>query len=263
MPLRDKIGITMRTNYLFGLAMASIVLVSGCKPASDDSAAAPEQTPAELTGEEARYSYAMGANLGARLKAQNVAVDAESFARGFNDGIQGGETAMTQDEMVQALQDFQQQQMEKMSVQLEAQAEKNKQEAEAFLAENAKKEGIVTTDTGLQYKVLTEAEGDRPGVNDVVNVHYRGTLLDGTEFDSSYARGAPVKFPVDGVIPGWTEALQLMPVGSKWQLFIPSKLAYGPGGTSGGPIGPNAALIFEVELLSIENADEDTADEDS
>ena len=124
-------------------------------------------------------------------------------------------------------------------------------DGEAFLKENATKEGVVTTESGLQYKIVTAGEGPKPGAEDVVKVHYRGTLLDGTEFDSSYKRGEPVTFPVGGVIPGWVEALQLMPVGSKWELFIPSGLAYGPGG-AGGQIGPNSTLKFEVELLSIE-----------
>ena len=124
-------------------------------------------------------------------------------------------------------------------------------QAKAFFAKNGTAEGVTTTSTGLQYQILTAADGKKPGKEDTVKVHYRGTLLDGTEFDSSYARGEPVTFPVNAVIPGWTEALQLMPVGSKWKIFIPSDLGYGAGG-AGDKIGPNAALVFEVELLSIE-----------
>ena len=135
-------------------------------------------------------------------------------------------------------------------------AEKNKTESEAFLTANGAKEGVVTTASGLQYSIITAGAGDKPAVTDTVEVHYQGTLLDGTEFDSSYKRGATVSFPLNGVIPGWTEALQLMPVGSKWKLFIPADLAYGAGGTGGGPIGPNQALIFEVELVAIK-ADEE------
>ena len=127
-------------------------------------------------------------------------------------------------------------------------AEANKKEGEEFLASNKTKEGVVTTASGLQYKVITAGTGPSPKASDKVSVHYRGTLIDGTEFDSSYRRGEPVSFPVKGVIAGWTEALQLMKEGAKWELYIPSELAYGPGGT-GGPIGPNATLIFEVELL--------------
>jgi FKBP-type peptidyl-prolyl cis-trans isomerase FklB len=129
-------------------------------------------------------------------------------------------------------------------------AEKNKKEGEAFLAENAKKEGVVTLPSGLQYKIIQQGSGRKPKLTDEVTTHYRGTLLDGTEFDSSYKRGEPTSFPVNGVISGWTEALQLMPVGSKWQLFIPSNLAYGMRG-AGGTIGPNAALIFDIELIAI------------
>ncbi len=134
--------------------------------------------------------------------------------------------------------------------------EKNKAEAEAFFAENSSVEGVVTTDSGLQYQVLSEGEGDKPEAGDTVEVHYRGTLLDGTVFDSSYDRGQTVSFPVEGVIPGWTEALQLMSEGAKYKLFIPADLAYGPGG-AGDMIGPNSALIFEVELIKVLDDEED------
>jgi len=137
---------------------------------------------------------------------------------------------------------------------LAAAGEKNKVDGEAFLAANAQKDGVVVTDTGLQYKVITAGDGAKPQATDTVTVHYRGTLIDGTEFDSSYSRGEPATFPVQGVISGWVEALQLMSVGDKYELTIPSDLAYGPAGT-GGDIGPNATLIFEVELLEIVSAE--------
>ena len=133
---------------------------------------------------------------------------------------------------------------------MNASAEVNAQQGAAFLAENATKEGVTVLESGLQYSVITMGDGPKPGPSDTVEVHYRGTLIDGTEFDSSYSRNSTVSFGVTQVIPGWTEALQLMPVGSKWNLYIPSELAYGPGG-AGGAIGPNATLIFEVELISI------------
>jgi FKBP-type peptidyl-prolyl cis-trans isomerase len=141
----------------------------------------------------------------------------------------------------------------KQEEKMQAATEVNKKEGEAFLAANKNKEGVVTLPSGLQYKILKEGAGPKPTATDSVVCNYRGTLLDGTEFDSSYKRGQPVTFPVNRVIKGWTEALQLMPVGSKWQLFVPAELAYGPRGGAGGAIGPNATLIFEVELISIEN----------
>ena len=149
------------------------------------------------------------------------------------------------------LQGYQQKKMAEMQAEAEQEATLNQQASEAFLAANAEKDGVVVLDSGLQYKVLEAGEGAKPAADDTVEVHYRGTLIDGTEFDSSYARGESITFPVGGVIAGWTEALQLMPVGSKWELYIPSDLAYGPGGTQ-GVIGPNQALVFEVELLGIE-----------
>jgi FKBP-type peptidyl-prolyl cis-trans isomerase len=153
--------------------------------------------------------------------------------------------------------------MTKQQEQARAAADKNKKEGEAFLAENAKKEGIKThqvklpsgTNATMQYKVLVQGTGPKPSTNDMVVTHYRGTLIDGTEFDSSYKKGEPASFPVTGVIKGWTEALLMMPVGSKWQLFIPSDLAYGAAGTRGGPIGPNATLIFDIELIGIKGKD--------
>ena len=157
---------------------------------------------------------------------------------------------MTEDEIKTTIQAFGQKLMAKREQEQKVAADKNKTASDAFLAENGKKDGVKTTASGLQYKVITEGKGDKPKADDTVEVNYKGTLIDGTEFDSSYKHGQSVTFPVNGVIPGWTEALQLMPVGSKYQIFIPSDLAYGPGGT-GGVIGPNQALVFEVELVDI------------
>jgi FKBP-type peptidyl-prolyl cis-trans isomerase len=167
------------------------------------------------------------------------------------DGFTLDKLALTDEEVGAGMQQLQKTHTERMQAEQKVAADKNLADGEAFLKENATKEGVVTTESGLQYKIITAGEGPKPGAEDVVKVHYRGTLLDGTEFDSSYKRNEPVTFPVGGVIPGWVEALQLMPVGSKWELYIPSGLAYGPGG-AGGQIGPNSTLKFEVELLSIE-----------
>jgi FKBP-type peptidyl-prolyl cis-trans isomerase len=160
---------------------------------------------------------------------------------------------LTEDEARAALMQLQKEMQEKQQAKAAAEGDANKKEGEAFLAANKGKEGVVTLPSGLQYKILTPGTGPKPTATDSVVCNYKGTLINGTEFDSSYKRGEPATFPVTGVIKGWTEALQLMPVGSKWQLFIPSDLAYGARGTPGGPIGPNATLIFEVELMSIKD----------
>jgi FKBP-type peptidyl-prolyl cis-trans isomerase len=166
--------------------------------------------------------------------------------------LAGGKTLLTDEEVRAALMQLQKDMQEKMQAKAAAEGDANKKEGDAFLAANKTKEGVVTLPSGLQYKILKPGSGPKPTASDSVVCNYKGTLINGTEFDSSYKRGEPATFPVTGVIKGWTEALQLMPVGSKWQLFIPSDLAYGPRGTPGGPIGPNATLTFEVELMSIE-----------
>jgi len=186
------------------------------------------------------------------MHKDSVDVDPNILLRGMKDGLAGAKPLLTDDEakatMVALQADLRKKQEEKM----QAEAEVNKTKGEAFLADNKTKQGVVTLPSGLQYKILTEGTGPKPAVTDTVVCNYKGTLLDNTEFDSSYKRGQPATFPVSGVIKGWTEALQLMPVGSKWQLFIPSELAYGARGGPGGGIGPNATLVFEVELMSIQ-----------
>ena len=172
------------------------------------------------------------------------------FVRGVKDALSDGKLLLTHQEMMQTMMSFQKEMMEKRTAKANAAAETNKKEGEAFLAENAKKEGVKTLPSGLQYKVLKAGDGPTPKATDRVTLHYRGTLSDGTEFDSSIAGGEPATFSVKGVIKGWTEALQLMKVGDKWQVFIPGHLAYGER-NRGGKIGPNATLIFEMELLGI------------
>lgn len=228
---------------------------------SSATKAAPAKTPAAaatkaggvtvLKTPREKFSYALGMNLGTNLHKQSVDVDPNIVAQGLRAAMAGGKTLLTPEEAQEALiavqKDLQTKQQEKMKVAGEA----NKKEGEAFLAANKSKEGVVELPSGLQYKILTAGTGPKPTAADSVVCNYRGTLINGTEFDSSYKRGQPATFPVSGVIKGWTEALQLMPVGSKWQLFIPSNLAYGPPGR-GGLIGPDATLIFEVELMSIQ-----------
>jgi FKBP-type peptidyl-prolyl cis-trans isomerase FklB len=205
----------------------------------------------QLSSQKEKLSYAIGIDMGSSLKKNGIDVDADILFQGIKDSLTGAKQLMTEQELRETIQtaqkELQARQMEKMK----ALAEKNKKDGEAFLAENKKKKGVKTTASGLQYKVITEGKGKTPKATDTVTVNYKGTLVDGTEFDSSYKRNEPATFPVGGVIKGWTEALQLMKEGSKWQLVIPADLAYGERG--GGPIGPNAVLVFEVELLSIKS----------
>jgi FKBP-type peptidyl-prolyl cis-trans isomerase len=214
--------------------------------------AARTPTPLALTTQKDKFSYALGMNLGTSLKKQSVAVDPNILARGLKDALAGGKTALTEDQARATLMEVQTEMHKKQQEELQAAGEASKKEGAEFLAANKSKDGVVTLPSGLQYKVLTQGTGPKPTASDSVVCNYRGTLINGTEFDSSYKRGEPATFPVGGVIKGWTEALQLMPVGSKWQLFIPSDLAYGE--RSPAPeIGPDSTLIFEVELLSIQN----------
>ncbi len=213
--------------------------------------AAKPGTVTTLATNKEKASYAIGMNLGGGLHRQNIDVDTAALVQGLKDALSGNKTQLTEEEARAALMQLQSEMQAKMQAKQAAEGEANKKEGDAFLAANKTKEGVVTLPSGLQYKILTAGTGPKPTATDSVVCNYKGTLINGTEFDSSYKRGEPATFPVTGVIKGWTEALQLMPVGSKWQLFIPSDLAYGPRGTPGGPIGPNATLIFEVELISI------------
>jgi FKBP-type peptidyl-prolyl cis-trans isomerase FklB len=208
------------------------------------------QEKTELKSQKDSVSYAIGLDIGQRLKQQSVNVDPDLVARGIRDVDSSAKRLLTEDQAQSVMNTFQQQLMAKRDSMNKAIGEKNKKDGEAFLAENKKKEGVTTLPSGLQYKVIKMGTGKKPKADQTVTVNYRGTLLDGTEFDDSYKRGEPVTFQVGGVIKGWTEALQLMPVGSKWQLFIPPDLAYGVRG-AGEVIPPNSTLIFEVELLSI------------
>jgi len=202
------------------------------------------QTPKE------KQSYSIGADIGNKLKSQSIDVDPDALAQGLKDAISGNKLLMTEQEIKESLSSLQKEMMEKQAERTKQLSEKNKKEGDAFLAENRKKEGVKTLPSGLQYKVITEGTGKTPKAEDTVITNYRGTLIDGTEFDSSYKRGQPATFPVKGVIPGWTEALQLMKEGSKWELFIPASLAYGERG-AGNAIGPYATLIFDIELISV------------
>jgi len=214
------------------------------------------QSPLVLKTDKDKVSYALGMNLGSNLHRDSIDIDTAIFLRALKDTLAGGKTLLTESETRAALMQLQTavraKQMEKMKLTGEA----NKKEGDSFLAANKTKEGVVTLPSGLEYKILAEGTGPKPAATDTVVCNYRGTLVNGTEFDSSYKRGQPATFPVSGVIKGWTEALQLMPVGSKWQLFLPAELAYGERGPS-PEIGPNSTLVFEVELLSIQAKDKE------
>lgn len=209
-------------------------------------AAAHAQEAPALKTQKDKLSYSIGVNIGNSLKQEGMEIDLAILSAGLKDAFSGAKLQLTEQQMAEVFTAFQQEHLQK---QAEA-AEKNKKAGEAFLAENKKKEGVKTTASGLQYQIITEGKGPKPTAGDTVKTNYRGTLIDGTEFDSSYKRGEPAVFPVTGVIPGWTEALKMMPVGSKWKLYIPADLAYGEHGQ--GPIPPNSTLIFEIELLGIE-----------
>jgi FKBP-type peptidyl-prolyl cis-trans isomerase FklB len=213
-------------------------------------------TPLTLKTSKDKFSYALGMKMGANLHKQAVPVDPNILARGLKDGLTGSKTLLTEEQAQAAIAEVQNDLRKKQQDKMQIEGSANKKEGDAFLAANKGKEGIVALPSGLQYKILKEGTGPKPTASDSVVCNYRGTLINGTEFDSSYKRGQPANFPVTGVIKGWTEALQLMPVGSKWQLFIPPDLAYGERGPS-PEIGSNSTLVFEVELLSIEDKSKD------
>jgi FKBP-type peptidyl-prolyl cis-trans isomerase FklB len=225
------------------LATAMALLTATAALAQD--AAAPE-----LKTDKDKLSYALGMNFGEQFRKQGLDMDPALFAKAFAEAFNTGKTAMSEDDMKAVLTTAAQEIRKKQAAVQAEKADKAQKDGEKFLADNKTKENVVTLPSGLQYKVLKQGTGDKPGPEDTVICNYKGTLIDGTEFDASEKHGGPATFPVKGVIAGWTEALQLMPVGSKWQLFVPSNLAYGPQGP--GEIGPNATLIFEVELVSIQ-----------
>jgi len=220
-----------------------IPLVLICQPVLGEGAV-------ELETREQRVSYSIGADIGGTLKEQGIPLDAAALSAGLKDAL-AGKTVMTDEEMRDAMTEFRQELMSKMESEQASASAGNLKSGQAFLASNGEKDGVVTLPSGLQYKVLKSGDGKSPSATDTVRTHYHGTLIDGTVFDSSVQRGEPVTFAVNQVIPGWTEALQLMKEGDKWELYIPANLAYGERG-AGGVIGPNATLIFEVELLAVE-----------
>ena len=204
----------------------------------------------ELNTEEQKLGYIIGMDIGKSLREQGTTVDLDALIDAISATYKGEELAMSEEEAAAIRQVYVQQRQAEAQAQTAAVGTENLSAGQKFLAENKVKEGVQTTESGLQYKVLTMGEGAKPAATDTVKVHYSGKLLDGTEFDSSYSRNQPISFALNRVIPGWTEGVQLMPIGSKFEFYIAPELAYGEGG--GGPIPPNSTLVFEVELLDIE-----------
>jgi FKBP-type peptidyl-prolyl cis-trans isomerase FklB len=255
-------------SALFATALlAALPAVAQDQPKADPTAARPQtaapaeaqpQAPAQPQAEgqkpaalEDRASYIIGLNLGQSLKTQEVPCSPDLIIKGLRDGLAGANPLLTPEEIQAVMQEFQQQLMTQQQSKRQAAGEKNMKESQAFLDQNKAKAGVKTTASGLQYEVVKEGSGETPKPTDKVTVHYRGTLPDGTVFDSSYDRNEPATFPVNGVIAGWVEALQLMKPGAKYKLVIPPALAYGDRG-AGGQIGPNQVLLFDVELISID-----------
>lgn len=212
--------------------------------------------PALKTMED-KVSYSIGSDLGKNLKRQGIDINPQIFAKGMEDGMKGGDLLMTEDEMKQVLSDFEKEMMNKKASEFNKQAEDNKAKGEAFLKDNKGKPGVVTLPSGLQYKIITKGTGTKPTKEDIVTVEYTGRLINGEVFDSTEKGGKPVSFKLDQVIPGWTEALQLMPAGSTWEVYIPANLAYGSRNV-GGAIGPNETLIFNVHLIEVKKDDKET-----
>lgn len=253
-----------RPLALATLAAATLLFLAACnKDAANDKAADSAATTADaktadadaipgLKDEKQRISYMIGLDIGKTLEQVKDEIDVATLEKALRTSLEGGKPLMTEEQAGKVREAFAQKiQAKRIAEQMQA-ASKNQKAGQEFLAANAKKPGVQTTPSGLQYQVITAGTGPKPKESDLVRVHYTGTLLDGTKFDSSLDRGQPATIPLQQVVPGWREGIQLMPVGSKYRLWIPGNLAYGEAGTPGGPIGPNATLVFEVELLGIE-----------
>ena len=226
---------------LIGLALCSVVMVVPQVSAQETQV---------LKTQKDKISYSVGVSVGRNFQQQGVEIDPDVMVKGLKDVLAGGKLQLTEDDLKKTLDTYQEALRQKQTKARDAAAEKNAKEGVAFLAANKKQKDVITLPSGLQYKILKAGDGRKPVDTDTVECHYRGTLINGTEFDSSYRTGKPASFKVTGVIPGWTEALKLMSVGSKWQLFIPSQLAYGDRG-AGNRVGPRETLIFDVELVAI------------
>jgi FKBP-type peptidyl-prolyl cis-trans isomerase len=241
----------MKKNLLAAVLVIPFMFVAGCNKGQDVEKVTELKTPAEKLG------YSLGSDIGKSFKKNEMDIDKNAFVQGFIDGLSEAKPLLTQDETRDIQQAAIMDMRKKLSEKRQVAGAQNKKDGEAFLAENTKKEGVKTTPSGLQYEILTEGKGPIPKDTDRVQVNYKGTLIDGKEFDSSFKRGKPSTFAVKGVIPGWTEALLMMPVGSKWRIVVPSELAYKEHG-AGQMIGPNAVLVFEIELVAIGDSPTDS-----
>ena len=248
--LQDETMFRMTTRRLATFLMAPVL--AGALSACQEQAKEPE--PMTLDTPEKRLSYGIALRMGERMAADGMTMDVDAYALGMRDAFDGTEPRLSEEEITAEMMAFQEKMQAERDGEQAAMSEGNSEAGAAFLAENAQREGVMVTESGLQYEVVEAGAGASPSVDDQVEVHYRGTLIDGTVFDSSYDRGQTVTFGVTQVISGWTEALQLMKEGATYKLYIPSELAYGAGG-AGQIIGPNATLIFEVELVAIVAAD--------
>ena len=231
------------------------VIISIALVACNESADSQPDAVVELESEAQKVSYIMGINIGSQINTDDLDFDMATFNMGVKDAFSGTEPRLSEEEVRTVIDGFQARITAKQEDAAKVAGDNNLKEGEAFLAEKAKSEDVVVLESGLHYKIIKEGSGKSPTPEDTVEVHYSGTLIDGTEFDSSYKRGMPAQFGVTQVIPAWVEALQLMKEGAKWELYVPSSLAYGPGGT-GGAIGPNQTLIFEVALLKASITDD-------
>lgn len=236
--------------------MRSFAIIAALALATTMTARVQAQDDDALEGETERLSYTIGMDIGESLAEQGMELDLDLLVEALRASYAGEETLLTQEEALAERDAFIQRRQQELESERADEAERNLEEGQAFLADNREEEGVEETESGLQYRVLEEGDGDQPAAEDQVTVHYRGKLLNGTEFDSSYDRGEPATFALNQVIPGWTEGLQLMREGARYELFIPAELAYGEQGRP-GPIGPNATLIFEVELLEVGGAEDE------
>ncbi|MBI2786453.1 MAG: FKBP-type peptidyl-prolyl cis-trans isomerase [Legionella longbeachae] len=226
------------TAAIFGLAMSTAMAATDAN---------------SLVTDKDKLSYSIGADLGKNFKNQGIDINPDALAKGMQDGMSGAQLILTEQQMKDVLNKFQKDLMAKRSTEFNKKADENKSKGDAYLSTNKSKPGVVVLPSGLQYKVIDTGSGNKPGKSDTVTVEYTGTLIDGTVFDSTEKNGKPATFQVSQVIPGWTEALQLMPAGSTWEVYVPSDLAYGARSV-GGPIGPNETLIFKIHLISVKKS---------
>ncbi|MDI9817792.1 MULTISPECIES: FKBP-type peptidyl-prolyl cis-trans isomerase [unclassified Legionella] len=236
---------------VMGLAMSTVIAATD---ASTTDTPAPAASATSLPSDMDKLSYSIGADLGKNFKKQGIEINPSAMAKGLQDGMGGGQLLLTEQQMKDVLNKFQRDLMTKRNAEFTKKAEENKAKGDAFLNQNKAKEGVVSLPSGLQYKIIEQGSGAKPSKDDTVTVEYTGKLIDGQIFDSTERTGKPATFKVSQVIPGWTEALQLMPTGSTWEVYVPANLAYGPRSV-GGPIGPNETLIFKIHLISVNKSD--------